>query len=265
MASGRRHCCPAITCVKRRRNGCGCRGKFAGQGLNAWIWLQLELLAHQLAIYTSVLYRGWRISSQSPRAHQAECGRGIKRIERRATSQNGDGRGVLSLGLQRTRTCIEKRGQPLRTLRSLFVDPAFELGRSVDRKPVQQRAAVARDRPRGVVRGNGLFQLGDVCMHALGIEGELGRTNNRVVSAEQPFDGVERLRQRMPRTLGLGIGPQQVQQSFTRNAALAVPGQYAENSGETSRDCGAAADAVNGGAKAAKHSHSDHLAHLMFA
>ena len=104
--------------------------------------------------------------------------------------------------------CLERHPHPLGEVGPLPIHQPLELGRGPEMEPVEQRAAVRRDRPLEFVPRERRLEVIEIDGDDAAIEPQLGGTGCDVRLADIASQGVQQLREGVVGALRITLGPE---------------------------------------------------------
>jgi hypothetical protein len=104
--------------------------------------------------------------------------------------------------------------------RPLGRDPEVELRAAGDVKPVDERARVQRDNVLESMLSHRALEVADIRRNPRRIESNIRTRREDALGTQSFLDMVERLRQRMPRFVGLALCPEQREDFITRDSLV---------------------------------------------
>lgn len=232
---------------------------------NTYVRLELELLPDQFSIDACVLDSAGGIPRASQGSHEEERRVGFQRVEPRTTPQQLRRFVKGALALPVCRGLFEQGAELAGIGQAALFDPPFKFRRPVHREAIEKRSPV---------RGNrGCYVAGFFCfliregigIDEIGIECELRCSNQRFVTTKDAAQGIERLRQRVPRPGRIALGPQKMQQAVSTDPASAVGCEYRQNSGQPAGQFSPPTRLGDLQTEASKYSNTNHLHHLISA
>jgi hypothetical protein len=175
-----------------------------------------------------VLERAGPIAGRVERAHQAQRHPAVARLDRREPAppphRSAPCRRLLALFGKSLQRAEVPPGEP----GPFGIHPLLEAGGIGEVKAVEQRPGVGPDRRLEPAVVEQALELGDIGVHALGIEPELVARCLENVLAERAPELVERVREQAARPVGVGLRPEQRQDLVP--AERAPPGQERQQS-----------------------------------
>ena len=167
-----------------------------------------EFLPHERVKAPPVVQGLDPFASGGQRLHQSERGVGTEGVELGETTPPFHRRSNVACRCGPRCERLERFGRPCRQARALLLHPVFEFSGFAQIETIKEGPRIDSDGPRGISAIERLLEVLDVTADDLGVQSQLGRTEDQLGRVEIATEGVARLVEEVAAVLHVSVRPQ---------------------------------------------------------